>query len=85
MSQTLQQHNTLDMKYTVFGKMIDGDETLDAIEKVLINPKVKKLTDFRSRITIFRHFDRQLKSVSGALRSTPIQLPMRSLRFYCSA
>ena len=28
------------MKYTIFGKMIDGEETLDAIEKVLIDPKV---------------------------------------------
>ena len=37
---TYAKHNTLDMKYTVFGKMIDGDETLDAIEKVLIDPKV---------------------------------------------
>ena len=27
------------MKYTIFGRMIDGDETLDAIEKVLIDPK----------------------------------------------
>ena len=37
---TYAKHNTLDMKYTVFGKMIDGEETLDAIEKVLIDPKV---------------------------------------------
>ena len=40
---TYAKHNTLDMKYTVFGKMIDGEETLDAIEKVLIDPKVHYL------------------------------------------
>ena len=37
---TYAKHNSLDMKYTIFGKMIDGEETLDAIEKVLIDPKV---------------------------------------------
>ena len=44
---TYAKHNTLDMKYTVFGKMIDGDETLDAIEKVLIDPKVFVPTELR--------------------------------------
>ena len=32
------------MKYTIFGRMIDGDETLDAIEKVLIDPKTFRPT-----------------------------------------
>ena len=32
------------MKYAIFGRMIDGDETLDAIEKVLIDPKTFRPT-----------------------------------------
>ena len=29
----------LDMKYTVFGKVIDGFDTLDSLEKLPVNPK----------------------------------------------
>jgi len=41
---TYAKHPSLDMKYTIFGRMIDGDETLDAIEKVLIDPKTFRPT-----------------------------------------
>ena len=30
---------TLDLKYTVFGKVIDGWDTLDELEKLQVNPK----------------------------------------------
>ncbi|XP_023339111.1 peptidyl-prolyl cis-trans isomerase-like 3 [Eurytemora carolleeae] len=30
---------TLDLKYTVFGKVIDGWDTLDALERLPVNPK----------------------------------------------
>ena len=29
----------LDLKYTVFGKVIDGWDTLDALERLPVNPK----------------------------------------------
>lgn len=38
----------LDMKYTVFGKVIDGLETLDELEKLPVKPKTfQPLTDTR--------------------------------------
>ncbi|XP_072908233.1 peptidyl-prolyl cis-trans isomerase-like 3 [Hemitrygon akajei] len=38
----------LDMKYTVFGKVIDGLETLDELEKLPVNEKTfRPLTDVR--------------------------------------
>ncbi|XP_035218298.1 peptidyl-prolyl cis-trans isomerase-like 3 isoform X2 [Stegodyphus dumicola] len=38
----------LDMKYTLFGKVIDGLETLDELEKLPVNPKTyRPLTDTR--------------------------------------
>ncbi|XP_054713358.1 peptidyl-prolyl cis-trans isomerase-like 3 [Uloborus diversus] len=44
----------LDMKYTLFGKVIDGLETLDELEKLPVNPKTfRPLTDTRlNSITI---------------------------------
>ncbi|XP_076438561.1 peptidyl-prolyl cis-trans isomerase-like 3 [Babylonia areolata] len=40
----------LDMKYTVFGRVIDGFETLDSLEKVPVNEKTyKPETDIRIR------------------------------------
>ncbi|XP_077986700.1 peptidyl-prolyl cis-trans isomerase-like 3 [Glandiceps talaboti] len=44
----------LDMKYTIFGKVIDGLETLDDLEKLPVNEKnFKPLNDVRlRRITI---------------------------------
>ena len=44
----------LDMKYTIFGKVIDGNETLDDLEKLPVNEKTyKPLTDVRiQKITI---------------------------------
>jgi len=33
---------SLDLKYTVFGKVIDGWETLDQLEKIPVNPKNHK-------------------------------------------
>ena len=36
----------LDLKYTVIGKVIDGFDTLDELEKLKVNPKnFKPLTD----------------------------------------
>ncbi|XP_076314331.1 peptidyl-prolyl cis-trans isomerase-like 3 isoform X2 [Tachypleus tridentatus] len=29
----------LDLKYTIFGRVIDGLDTLDELEKLLVNPK----------------------------------------------
>ncbi|KAG5885187.1 Peptidyl-prolyl cis-trans isomerase-like 3 [Gonioctena quinquepunctata] len=38
----------LDLKYTIFGKVIDGLETLDELEKVPVNPKnYKPVNDIR--------------------------------------
>ncbi|KAL1505232.1 hypothetical protein ABEB36_004840 [Hypothenemus hampei] len=38
----------LDLKYTIFGKVIDGFETLDELEKVAVNPKnFRPLNDVR--------------------------------------
>jgi peptidyl-prolyl cis-trans isomerase-like 3 len=44
----------LDGKYTVFGKMIDGFETLDELEKLTVNEKTyRPETDVRiQRVTI---------------------------------
>merc|ERR1719158_1581555 len=43
---------SLDLKYTVFGKVIDGWETLDEIEKLQVNPKnYKPLPGHEARIT----------------------------------
>ncbi|XP_028130220.1 peptidyl-prolyl cis-trans isomerase-like 3 isoform X2 [Diabrotica virgifera virgifera] len=46
LSYAAQPH--LDLKYTIFGKVIDGLETLDELEKLPVNPKnYKPLTDVR--------------------------------------
>ncbi|KAI9017322.1 peptidylprolyl isomerase-like protein-like 3 [Gaertneriomyces semiglobifer] len=43
----------LDSKYTVFGKVIDGWETLDALEKVSVDEKSRPIQDVKIRsITI---------------------------------
>ncbi|CAH1118984.1 unnamed protein product [Phaedon cochleariae] len=45
-SYAVQPH--LDLKYTVFGKVIDGLETLDELEKVPVNPKnFRPVSDIR--------------------------------------
>lgn len=42
----------LDMKYTIFGKVIDGNETLDDLEKLPVNEKTyKPLSDVRIQKT----------------------------------
>lgn len=38
---------SLDLKYTVFGKVIDGFDTLDQLEKVPVNPKNRPLKDVK--------------------------------------
>ena len=44
---------TLDLKYTIFGKIIDGFETLDALEKVPVSPKYRPIKDVKiNSITI---------------------------------
>ncbi|XP_059487068.1 peptidyl-prolyl cis-trans isomerase-like 3 [Neocloeon triangulifer] len=47
-------HQSLDLKYTIFGKVIDGLEALDELEKMAVNPKTyRPLTDTRvNKITI---------------------------------
>ena len=43
----------LNNKYTVFGRVIDGHETLDAMEKIPVGKKDRPLTDITlSSITI---------------------------------
>ena len=37
----------LDLKYTVFGKVIDGFDTLDSLEKVPVSPKYRPLKDIK--------------------------------------
>ena len=37
----------LNNKYTIFGQVIDGFETLDAIEKIPVGNKNKPLTDIK--------------------------------------
>ncbi|KAJ3406499.1 hypothetical protein CcCBS67573_g03233 [Chytriomyces confervae] len=50
---TYAKHPHLDSKYTVFGKVIDGMDTLDAIEKVPVDKSSRPLQDIRIRnITI---------------------------------
>ena len=38
---------SLDLKYTVFGKVIDGFEVLDALEKVPVTPKFRPIKDVK--------------------------------------
>lgn len=47
-------HSHLDLKYTLFGKVIDGLDVLDELEKVPVNPKnFKPLNDIKiNSITI---------------------------------
>ena len=43
---------SLDLKYTVFGKVIDGWETLDEIEKLQVNPKnYKPMPGHEAKVT----------------------------------
>ena len=51
---TYSKQANLDGKYTVFGKVIDGFETLDELEKVSVNEKTyRPETDIRiQRVTI---------------------------------
>ncbi|KAK7582302.1 hypothetical protein V9T40_013747 [Parthenolecanium corni] len=51
---TYAAHAHLDLKYTIFGKLIDGFEVLDELEKLSVNPKTyKPLSDIRiNRVTI---------------------------------
>ncbi|KRX21988.1 Peptidyl-prolyl cis-trans isomerase-like 3, partial [Trichinella nelsoni] len=44
---TYSSHPSLDLKYTVFGHLIDGFETLDEIEKVSVNEKHRPLQDIK--------------------------------------
>ncbi|OZJ04726.1 Peptidyl-prolyl cis-trans isomerase-like 3 [Bifiguratus adelaidae] len=47
---TYAKHSHLDTKYTVFGKVIDGqDTTLDALEKLPVDAKHRPLQDVRIR------------------------------------
>ncbi|KAJ3035737.1 Peptidyl-prolyl cis-trans isomerase-like 3 [Rhizophlyctis rosea] len=39
----------LDSKYTVFGKVIDGWETLDSLEKVPVDEKSRPIQEVRIR------------------------------------
>ena len=44
---------SLDLKYTVFGKVIDGFDTLDSLEKVQVTDKFKPIKETKLRfITI---------------------------------
>jgi len=50
---TYKRHPSLDGKYTIFGRVIDGFETLDYIEKVPVGPGHKPLSEVKIRdITI---------------------------------
>lgn len=51
---TYTKQPNLDMKYTVIGKMIDGFETLDDLEKVPVNEKTYRPTQdfYLRRVTI---------------------------------
>lgn len=45
---TYAKQSSLDGKYTIFGKVIDGaDSTLDAIERVPVNAKNRPLEEIR--------------------------------------
>jgi peptidyl-prolyl cis-trans isomerase-like 3 len=46
----------LDSKYTVFGKVIDGMDVLDALEKVPVDEKNRPVTDVKIRSMFFLHF-----------------------------
>ena len=39
----------LDTKYTIFGRMLHGDDTLDYIEKVPVDDKYRPINDIRIR------------------------------------
>ena len=50
---TYQAQPSLDLKYTVFGKVIDGFDTLDALERLPVNEKYRPIKETRLRfITI---------------------------------
>ena len=50
---TYAKHSHLDNNYAVFGKVIDGFETLDAIERVPTNDKHRPLSEVKlERVTI---------------------------------
>ncbi|XP_065226947.1 peptidyl-prolyl cis-trans isomerase-like 3 [Planococcus citri] len=51
---TYAAHANLDLKYTIFGRLIDGLEVLDELEKLPVSPKTyKPLTDIRiTHVTI---------------------------------
>ncbi|KAL1464893.1 hypothetical protein WDU94_004500 [Cyamophila willieti] len=50
---TYAAHAHLDLKYTIFGKVIDGWETLDNLEKLPVNPNHKPIVDTKlNSITI---------------------------------
>jgi Peptidyl-prolyl cis-trans isomerase (rotamase) - cyclophilin family len=50
---TYAAHAHLDLKYTIFGKVIDGLETLDNLEKLPVNPNHKPIVDTKlNSITI---------------------------------
>lgn len=42
---TYAAHAHLDLKYTIFGKVIDGFEALDNLEKLTVNPNHKPIVD----------------------------------------
>jgi hypothetical protein len=76
----------LDSKYTIFGKVIDGqDSTLDAMERVPVNNKNRPLSDIKlthvsvyllpitlRNPTICKTGDHSLKSSSGCTASIMI-------------
>ncbi|VDP24638.1 unnamed protein product [Soboliphyme baturini] len=50
---TYAAHPSLDLKYAVFGRVIDGFEVVDEIEKVAVDSKYRPLREIRIRnITI---------------------------------
>uniref|UniRef100_A0A8D8S4K1 Peptidyl-prolyl cis-trans isomerase n=1 Tax=Cacopsylla melanoneura TaxID=428564 RepID=A0A8D8S4K1_9HEMI len=50
---TYAAHAHLDLKYTIFGKVIDGFETLDNLEKLPVSPNHKPIVDTKlNSITI---------------------------------
>ncbi|OUM63218.1 hypothetical protein PIROE2DRAFT_10311, partial [Piromyces sp. E2] len=44
---TYSKQSHLDTKYTVFGKVIDGMETLDALEKVSVDEKYRPIQEVK--------------------------------------
>lgn len=61
---TYAAQSSLDLKYTVFGKVIDGYETLDALEKLDVDAKHRPLLETREEQ---RDLIKWLKIIQGVL------------------